>query len=54
MENKYYLQSAELIDDQINGQLYYLLVYSNGIQKRTDHIKFEDSTHIKLELTLNN
>lgn len=54
MENKYYLQSAELIDDQMNGQLYYLLVYSNGIQKRTDHIKFEHSTNIQIELTLNN
>jgi hypothetical protein len=51
MKNKYYLQSVELIQDDINGALYYAAVYSNGIKKRIEHINFELSNSISIELT---
>lgn len=51
MKNKYYLQSVELIQDDTNGMLYYVVVYHNGIKKRIEHINFELSNSISIELT---
>jgi hypothetical protein len=51
MENNYYLQSVELVQNDINGLLYYVVVYHNGIKKRIEHINFELSNSISIELT---
>jgi hypothetical protein len=50
MENKFYLQKAELIEDKENGKLYYVLSYSNGIIKRNDYLEFEKDLKIDIEL----
>ena len=51
MENKYYLQSVELKQDNENGLLYYVAIYRNGIKKRIEYINFELSNSISVELT---
>lgn len=48
--NKYYLQTAELVDDTINGNLYYRLIYSNGIRKKVEIINFDLSNSLSIQI----
>jgi hypothetical protein len=47
--NKFYLKKAKLIHDR-EGKLYYRLLYSNGIIKKYEFIKFDVTTKIDIEL----
>jgi hypothetical protein len=49
-ENKFYLKKAKLIQDRENQTLYYRLLYSNGITKLYDYVKFEKDLKIDIEL----
>jgi len=48
-QNKYYLQSVELIYNE-NNYLYYYLIYSNGILKKHIDLPFEKDLKIDIEL----
>jgi hypothetical protein len=50
-ENKYYLQSVELIYNE-NNYLYYYLIYSNGILKTYIDLPFEKNLKIDIELKI--
>jgi hypothetical protein len=47
--NKFYLKKAKLIHDR-EGKLYYRLLYSNGIIKKYEFIKFDVTSKIDIEL----
>lgn len=48
--NKFYLKKAKLIEDRESGKLYYRLLYSNGIIKKYEFIKFDVTNKIDIEL----
>jgi hypothetical protein len=50
MENKYYLKSVELIQDDSQGILYYRCEYSNGIMTKIEFNKFTNDLVIPIEL----
>ncbi len=50
MENKYYLKSVKLIQDNSQGYLYYECEYSNGIMTKIEINKFKNDLVIPIEL----
>jgi hypothetical protein len=50
MENKYYLKSVKLIQDNSQGRLYYECEYSNGIMTKIENYNFKENLIIPIEL----